>query len=146
MPRKVTKRETVSEQNQRHLVSETFEERTTATLQSQDRILERLEDKLDAPVFNGGFENLVNQVEKIKTVQEQMKESSMTVGKQVSDIHAVIYDPEKGIYLKVKEHGTWIDKVKGASKWILALLITLSLTGVGKLIYDFASGHIRFSP
>jgi hypothetical protein len=140
MPRKETR------PSQPHRGLTTFEERTTATLEAQDRLLERVEQKLQAPVLNGGFEDLTKKVEKIESIQGAMAASAVGVEKKVGEIHERIYDPEKGLYVAVKHHGDWINTVSKALKWILALMLTLSLGGAGKMIYDFAGGHIHFTP
>jgi hypothetical protein len=146
MPRKQTRRETIAEERLRHSASESFEERTSATLEAQDRILERVEQKLEAPVLNGGFEDLTRKVDKIENVTELMRESMADTNKKVGDIHTVIYDPEKGIYVTLKGHDNWIERVGKGFKWGGALVVTGVLTGIGKLIYDFITGHIHFTP
>lgn len=143
--RKTTRRETVIEENKRHMVSSTFEERTTATLEAQDRILERVEQKLEAPVLNGGFEDLIKKVDKLETVQETLRDCTSKSSTKIDAIHTAIYDPDKGLYVTVKHHTSWIAGANKASKWLVALMVTGVLTGVGKLIYDFLSGHIHFS-
>jgi hypothetical protein len=149
MPRKAktARRETVTEQNERHLVSESFEERTTATLHAQDRVLERMQQKLeDSPVLNGGFEDLTKKVDKIENVQAEFRKCQTTTGQKITEIHDTIFEPDKGLYVTVRGHAGWIDTATKAGKWLLALLIAGTLTGVGKLLYDVVSGHIHFSP
>ena len=123
-----------------------FQEHTSAQLDAQDRILERLEQKLDAPVLNGGFEDLTNKVSKIESVQNAILEVQKTTSSQVSEIHAVIYDPEKGIYVTVKDHGKWITKSNKVYVWTLAFFVAGTLTGIGKFLYDIVAGHIAFKP
>lgn len=126
--------------------SKAFEERTTATLEAQDRTLERLDKKLEAPVFNGGFEDLMTKVNKIESIQTQLQVCQEKTSEQVTAIHTAIYDPEKGLYAKVKAAISWIDRANGIIKGLLALLATGLLTGAGKLIYDLLSGHIQYTP
>lgn len=137
-----------------------FEQKTTATLAAQDRILEQqnntletqnrflqhLDKKLSAPVLNGGFDELVKQVEKVKEVTEQLKDCHDSSSKKIVDIHTAIYDPEKGIYVTVKEHETWINTAAKALKWAGALVLTGTLTGLAKVIYDMITGHIHYTP
>jgi hypothetical protein len=130
----------------RRNVTSPFEERMLSQLDSQDRILERLEQKLNAPVLNGGFEDLTAKVTKIESVQETMRETQKGTSSQVADIHALIYDPEKGMYVTVKDHGRWITKSNKIYTWTLALFVTGTLTGIGKFLYDIVTGHIAFKP
>lgn len=130
----------------RLIVSDTFESRTTATLEAQDRILERVEKKLESPVLNGGFDNLMTKVEKIESIQSQMGKVQETQGEKIDSIHSAIYEPEKGLYVKVKDANLWISRVDKASKWFIGLLVAGILTGVGKVLYDFLSGHIHYAP
>jgi hypothetical protein len=125
---------------------DSFEERTTATLDAQDRILERMEQKLESPVLNGGFDDLVKRVEKIDGVTEKLRDCQADTSKQVSEIHSIVLDPEAGLYHKVKANSHWIDNANKATKWIACLLIAGTLTGIGKLLYDFITGHIHFTP
>lgn len=122
----------------------TFEENTTATLEAQNRVLERVQEKLESPVLNGGFDALAKQVGKIELIQETLQKEQQITNTKTSEIHTAIYDLEKGIYLKVREHESWIDRMKKGSKWFIAIVATGILTGIGKIIYDFISGHIHY--
>lgn len=126
--------------------SESFEEHVAATLEAQDRMLERLEEKLEKPVLNGGFDKLVAKVEKIETVTESLRDAQVEAKKKIDAIHVAVYDPDTGLYTKVKDNSKWITTVKSAGKWFIGLLIAGALTGAGKLLYDFAQGHIHFTP
>lgn len=137
----------------RRSASKEFEEKTTATLQAQDktleeqnRVLERLDKRLEAPVLNGGFEDLIKKVDKVESVTEQLRECHANSSKKIVDIHAAIYDPEKGIYVTVKSHDKWIGSAGKAGRWFGALLVTGLLTGAGKLLYDLITGHIHYTP
>ena len=137
-----------------------FEEKTTATLEEQDktlelqnktlenqnRVLERMDKKLEAPVLNGGFDDLVKKVEKVESVTQQLKECQESSSKKIVDIHTAIYDPEKGIYVTVKGHDKWISSTAKAGRWLGMLLITGGLGALGKVIYDLVTGHIHYTP
>lgn len=139
-----TPRRSRSTQSQR---TDLFEENVTATLESQDRLLERLDQKLEhSPALNGGFESLVKKVDKIESVTERLHEGHVATSKQVTEIHVVVLDPETGLYHKVKAHSSWIETASKSMKWISGLLIAGTLTGVGKLLYDFISSHIHLTP
>jgi len=116
------------------------------TLEAQDRMLERMEVKLESPVLNGGFSDLVKKVDKIETVTEQMRADQATSGKKVDAIHTAIYDPDTGLYGRVKEHTQVITKTGKGLSWFMGVLIAGGLGGIGKLLYDFMAGHIHFTP
>lgn len=137
----------------RRTVSKDFEEKTTATLQAQDRtleeqnrVLERVDKRLNAPVLNGGFEDLIKKVDKVENVTAQLSEKYGNTSQKIADIHTAVYDPEKGIYVTVKSHDKWITAVGTAGRWFGALLVTGMLTGMGKLLYDFITGHLHYTP
>lgn len=132
--------------DRRHLVSEVFEETTTRTLLAQDALLERMEARLDAEVLNGGFDNLMVKITKIETINEQLHATQKAMGERVESIYTGLYDHEKGLYSKVKDNVKWIDMANKAIVWGAALVITGILTGIGKLLYDFASGHFHYLP
>jgi hypothetical protein len=123
-----------------------FEDHVTATLEAQDRMLERLEQKLEKPVLNGGFDNLVAKVEKIEAVSEQLREGQAGLTKKVDAIHVAVYDPDTGLYQKVKSNSKWIEVTGKGAKWFGGLVVAGLLTGAGKLLYDFVSGHIHITP
>jgi len=56
-------------------------------------ILEKMEK---APVFNGGFDKLLNDIEYIKKNQEAMKEN-------ITSMKRNMYEPETGIYPKIQD-------------------------------------------
>jgi hypothetical protein len=126
--------------------NETFEEYVTTTLKSQDRMLERLEEKLERPVLNGGFDSLVAKVEKIEAVSEQLREAQSSSGIKIDAIHKAVYDPDEGLYQKVKSNSKWIQHVTIGGKWFAGLLVASLLTGAGKLLYDVISSHIHYAP
>ena len=129
-----------------------FEEKTFDHLKAQDLLLERVcsnlervEKKLESPVMNGGFETLLGQTTRIKDVNEELKKMQAQQGEKIDAIHGAIYDPEKGIYSKVKDHGKWIEKTGGLIKGIITFLGTSLVIGLGKLLYDIFQGHIHYT-
>lgn len=126
--------------------NEAFEERVAATLESQDRVMARIEEKLEKPVLNGGFDSLVAKVDKIETVSEGLRDGQASANTKIDAIHTAIYDPEKGLYTKVKDHSKWIENATKVVKWVGGLVVAGLLTGAGKLLYDVVSKHIHFSP
>lgn len=127
-------------------IHSSFEEHVLTTLEAQDRMLERMEIKLESPVLNGGFDKLVKQVDKIESVTDQMRQDQATSGKKVDAIHTAIYDPDTGLYGRVKEHTQVITKTGKGLSWFMGVLIAGGLGGIGKLLYDFMAGHIHFTP
>ena len=127
-------------------IHSSFEEHVLTTLEAQDRILERVEEKLQSPVLNGGFSDLVKKVDKIETVTEQMRSDQAASAKKVDAIHVAIYDPDTGLYGRVKEHTQVITKTGKGLSWFIGLLIAGAVTGIAKLMFDFGAGHIHFTP
>lgn len=123
-----------------------FETHVLTSLETQDRLLERLELKLEKPVLNGGFDELVKQVGKIETVSEQLRLDQGASGKKIDAIHVAIYDPDTGLYGRVKEHTQVITRTGKGLNWFIGVLIAAGMTGIGKVMYDFLVGHIHFNP
>ena len=123
-----------------------FEAHVLTTLEAQDRLLERLETKMESPVLNGGFNELVKKVDKIEVSTDQARAEQSASSKKIDAIHVAIYDPDTGLYGRVKEHTQVITKTGKGLSWLMGILIAGSLTGVGKLIYDVAAAHIHFNP
>lgn len=153
-------------------------------LEMQDRIL-------SAPAMNGGFTTLLYKVESIEGSQAQLVE-------KVDQIHNVLYEPDNGLYARVKsvenecvsadtinvlekevqEIKIWksseekaavkdeakedenakllleheatirslqssIKKYNAAIKWLTVSIGGGLLSMIGKLIYDYLSGHIQ---
>lgn len=130
----------------RHLVSEKFEQMVTDTLRAQDKILTKVEIKLESPVLNGGFDDLVKTVSKIESTLVMANQGQREQAAQLTLIHDGIYDPEKGLYHKVKENTKWITQANTGLKWFVALVITGVLTGTGKLLYDGLAHHLHYMP
>lgn len=129
-----------------YLTNPAFEERVEATLQAQDRMMSRIEEKLEKPVLNGGFDTLVEKVEKIESMSEATRDAQAAANTKIDAIHIAVYDPDKGLYMKVKDNTKWIENANKGLKWFAGLLIAGGLTGVGKLLYDVLTKHISFTP
>lgn len=59
------------------------------------QIVEMQNKILSAPAMNGGFSTLMYKIEKIEQSQEQLVE-------KVDEIRVVLYDPDKGLYARIK--------------------------------------------
>ena len=111
-------------------IAETFEERTTDAL-------ERLERRFDAPMFDGGFEDLSQRVAMFEIREERDRKYQEESLKKINDIHASIYDPKEGLYFTVKHSEAWISKVNGTARWMAMVLVTASVGGCGGLLYAY---------
>lgn len=155
------------------------------------QILEMQDKILSAPAMNGGFTTLLYKVENIEQSQEQLVQ-------KVDQIHGVLYEPDNGLYARVKnvendcvsnetidelekevqEIKIWknseekqsekeeiavveknkimleheaalkdiqdsIAKYNAAIKWIIVSLGGGLLSMIGKLIYEYVTGHIK---
>jgi hypothetical protein len=138
-----TKRARPAPLTQREIVSDEFKAQVTSTLSAQDRMLEKLDRKLeDAHVLNGGFDTLMKKVEKIESVQEQLGKCQEATSEKVTAIHTAIYDPEKGLYAKVKGVITWINTANWVIKGVIGVAGAGALGGICKLTYDIVTGHL----
>jgi len=124
----------------------TFEEQTTAMLEAQDEVLVRVEKKLESPILNGGFDDLVQKVNKIESVSDQLNKSQEETFKKVDAIHTAVYEPDTGLYQIVKGHTGWIKATNKLLLWFGGILGTAILAGAIKLVYSFISGHIHYTP
>ena len=123
-------------------------------LSAQDEVLDKLTQRLDhARVLNGGFDNMMEKVNKIESTQTELKTAVKNVqdcqdasDKKLTEVHTAIYDPDKGLYSKVKAAIAWIDKANWIIKGSLGVLGAGALTGMGKLLYDIFTGHIHYTP
>jgi hypothetical protein len=112
-------------------------------LTAQDTVLEKLTQKLDdAHVMNGGFDTLMGKVSEIKTVQEQLGKCQTATSEKVTAIHVAIYDPEQGIYAKVKGAIAWIKTANWVIKGVAVAVATGAAGGFCKLAYDLISGNL----
>jgi len=62
---------------------------------SLDRLISEIHEKLDGAAFNGGFEKLVQNVQNIERTQREMLA-------KMDDVHKVIYEPDDGLFARVK--------------------------------------------
>lgn len=62
---------------------------------NRKQIIEMQNRILSAPAMNGGFSNLMYKIEKIEQSQEKLVE-------KVDDIRDVLYDPDSGLYARIK--------------------------------------------
>jgi hypothetical protein len=116
-------------------------------LSAQDAVLDRLTKKLDdAHVMNGGFDSLMTKVEKIESVQAELGRCQTATSTKVDAIHTAIYDPEKGLYAKVKDALEWINNANWVLKGMIGLTATGGIAALGKIIYGLATGHIHWLP
>lgn len=123
-----------------------FEEHTTAVLEAQDELLERLEKKLESPVLNGGFDELVQKVNKIEIVSDQLNKSQDSSSKKIDAIHVAVYDPDSGLYHVVKSHNNWIKTSNKLAMWLGGMFVAGILGGLGKIVYTFLTGHLHYVP
>lgn len=71
-------------------------DKSSSTVQSEViATLMNVQEKLNNPVFNGGFETLTLKLEGIEKVQQQTLE-------QVSVLNKTIFDPDDGLYSRIK--------------------------------------------
>lgn len=91
-------------------------------------------------------EHVLSQMSAQDRMLERIALSSDQQGKKIDAIHVAIYDPDTGLYGRVKEHGQVITKTSKGLTWFVGLLIASGLGGIGKVLYDFLSGHIHFTP
>lgn len=131
---------------QSHSRGREFENHVTSTLEAQDKALERLAEKLERPALNGGFDDLVRKVDKIDGVAEQLKTDQAATGKKIDAIHVAIYDPDTGLYGRVKEHSQVITRAGKGLTWFIGIVVAAAMTGVGKIVYDFFAGRLHFTP
>ncbi len=59
-------------------------------------LIGEIHSKLDGVVFNGGFETLVTNVQNIQKTQQEMLI-------KMDDVHKVIYEPDDGLFARVKK-------------------------------------------
>lgn len=62
---------------------------------SLERLINEIHEKLDGAAFNGGFESLVQTVQHIEKTQREMLS-------KMEDTHRVIYEPDDGLFARVK--------------------------------------------
>jgi predicted nuclease with TOPRIM domain len=94
--------------------------------------LRLLEQKLEAPILNGGFDRLFENVENIKT--------------QVDKLNKAVFDPENGLFVRVKSEKVETDhelkaleqkvsnlenQLKTYRKFVIGSAGSLALAGLG---------------
>lgn len=60
-----------------------------------ERLINEIHEKLDGAAFNGGFESLVQNVQNIEKTQREMLS-------KMEEVHKVIYEPDDGLFARVK--------------------------------------------
>ena len=63
---------------------------------NRKQMIEMQNKIMSAPAMNGGFSTLMYKIEKIEQCQEQLVE-------KVDDIRDVLYDPDSGLYARIKK-------------------------------------------
>lgn len=147
----------------KHTSSTKIEQHDTENLNSR-QVLQLLTDiqtkVLSSAALNGGFDNLMFKIENIETAQSGMSD-------KVNMIHDALYKPDDGFFARVKQveeeaHEThsqtetiraldvsvtdlkrWKNLVDRVAKWALIAVGGGIATLIGKLLYDFISGHIK---
>lgn len=120
-----------------------FEASVFRALVRQDQALERLESKLNAPVLNGGFKQLVEQVNRIELAQRDQASAQSQSIKQVEELHDAVMDPTEGLIVKVNAHTAWIDTASRCAKWTLCLGAAGTGALIGKAIWELLLLHVR---
>jgi hypothetical protein len=115
------------------------------------KFLKFLEQKLDAPVLNGGFDRLFEKIEKIE--------------KSVDRLNDAVFNHEKGLFVRLQNEKSDTDhdvatlqhrihdletKVKSSEdklaankKIVIAAMISVTTTLI-KLLWDYLGSHVSF--
>lgn len=89
--------------------------RRTLSDESLVSLISEIHSKLDGAAFNGGFETLQTNVANIQKIQEEML-------LKMDDVHKVIYEPDDGLFARVKKVETIHDReLEPLRREILAL-------------------------
>lgn len=91
--------------------------------ESLETLVEKINVKLNGVVFNGGFETLVTNVQNIQKTQQEMLV-------KMEDVHKVIYEPDDGLFARVKRVETSHDReleplrreIKDFTEWKASLV------------------------
>lgn len=130
-------------------------------LRRTQKLLVDIQSKvLSSAALNGGFDSLMFKIENIERTQSNMSD-------QIKMIHEVLYKPDDGFFARVKQVETeasivhshtetvntldvsvkdlkrWKNLVNRVMKWFAVAVGGGVITLVGKLLYDFVSGHIK---
>ena len=122
--------------------------RSSADIKS---LMRRIEEKLNSPVFNGGFDALFQKVEFIE--------------ENVTKLNTAVFDPEKGLFVRVqsevvetdhdvktldakiaeqsKKIAELDDSLKTYRKFIIGAAFSV-ISAIAKLVWDL-SKHITFN-
>lgn len=84
----------------------------------------------------------IEKLEKDLTHIQHQREHEQVHTKEASDLSKENDKAVKDLTQKVKELSEFKSRVCTAAKWLAVTLGGGLLTGIGKLLYDFASGHI----
>lgn len=127
----------------------------SAVAQQTAAILAVMNEKImQAPALNGGFEALDAKVSAIAESQEKLgtkvEESNDKLTVKIDEIHTALYQPDNGVYARVKEHShqistlvEWKQKFASRMKWVLGLIAGAMLGGIAKAVVEFVTGHIK---
>lgn len=66
--------------------------------------LMNIQEKLNNPVFNGGFETLLLKVDGIEKTQKQTLD-------EVAELNKTIFDPDEGLYSRIKNVNNDVDEL-----------------------------------
>lgn len=69
----------------------------------RSRLESKLTEALSSPALNGGFDTLLGKVERIE-------ESVLTQSRQIADVHEAIYNPDEGLFARIKSAETEREK------------------------------------
>ena len=92
--------------------------RRPLTDDSLGHLIDEIHSKLDGAAFNGGFESLVQNVQNIEKTQREMLA-------KMDEVHVVIYEPDDGLFARVKRveaiHDKELkplrDEIEDLNKW-----------------------------
>lgn len=108
------------------------------------KFLAKLEEKLDAPVLNGGFDLLFQKVDNIE--------------KNVDKLNEAVFNPQTGLFVRVQSEKVETDhdvenivkrvtdtedKLKLYRKFIFGAVLSV-ITMVAKVLWDAVASHITF--
>ncbi len=112
-------------------------------------VLKNIETKLNNPVFNGGFEKLVTVVDDIKASQQKTEEHIVVINK-------TIYEPDEGLFSRIKtvekqqekELNNFKNRVELLERFqtsfqrALWILIPAGIMSLFKIAWDVLRDHI----
>lgn len=120
------------------------------------KFLQFLEQKLNAPVLNGGFHELFQKVEKIEGNVERIENN-------VDKLNSAVFDPEKGLFIRVQSEkletdhdvdglNTKVDaqkirideldnQLKSYRRFVIGAALSV-VTAIVKMLWDASGLHI----